>query len=251
MKCEMITMFPESLVNERWKKDAGVKRKSTLSGSANDQSTRIARYGELMGICAKICHLASYSEEGYDETREALRQMTLKSKKYKPATEAPIDVPFEGLHPNVIRDPVVCRTKGDKSKAGIPEDEENYKSKVGKGCKICHMSGHNRRTCLRNSSANEGKQATQQTKVKGCSKQVGGNKSDNSASEYETSDNSDCGKESNNMPKSGATSLIHNLEEARPLEFFTGYEKSNNLERDSTSSGLPDFFEHFRPFSNE
>ncbi|KAL6196331.1 hypothetical protein ACLB2K_031946 [Fragaria x ananassa] len=55
MKFEMLTTLPESL---------------------------IARYGDLMAQCAKICHMSSYSEERYDETREALSQLTVQSQKY-------------------------------------------------------------------------------------------------------------------------------------------------------------------------
>ena len=91
----------------------------------------------------------------------------------------------------------------------------------------------------------KGKQATQQNKAEGCSEQVVESMSENSASDYETSDG---GKETTNMPKSKVTGLIHNVEEARPLEFFTGYENSDDLGIGSTSSRLPDFFVHYKPF---
>ncbi|XP_050368172.1 uncharacterized protein LOC126786395 [Argentina anserina] len=251
MKSEMITRFPESLVNDRWKKDTGRNKILIPSGPADEKFMRMATYGELMGIFAKLSHAAMHSKEGYVEIREALTQMALKSEKYKAATRDPDDVPFEGLHPNVIRDPVVCRTKGDKSKASIPDNEEDYKSKVGKGCSLCKMIGHNARTCdLKNKGKQSGKRATQQTKVKRCTKQVVENMSENSSSDCDTGDSSGYEDESTTMPQRTMTSLMHSLEEARPLEFFTGYERGNNLESGSTSSGLP-IFKHFKPFPDE
>ncbi|KAM5585607.1 protein FAR1-RELATED SEQUENCE 5 [Rosa sericea] len=144
MKFEMLTTFPESLVNKRWTKEATVKTAISSSGLVSNMSVQIARYGELMAQCAKICHIASYSEEGYNEIREALSQLTIRSQKYSGESE------FEN---------------------GV-------------------------------------------------------------------------------LSQSQPMNLTHHLEEARAFEFFAGYEKSKNAALDSQFTGLPDFFQNFRPFPN-
>ncbi|KAL6199362.1 hypothetical protein ACLB2K_029146 [Fragaria x ananassa] len=144
MKFEMLTTLPESLVNKRWTKEATVKRTLSSSGLVSNMSVQIARYGDLMAQCAKICHMSSYSEEGYDETREALSQLTVQSQKYWGGSE------FE--------DSVLTQSQ--------PGD------------------------------------------------------------------------------------LTRHPEEARTFEFFAGYEKSKNAALDSKITGLPDFFQYFRPFPN-
>ncbi|XP_050368420.1 protein FAR1-RELATED SEQUENCE 5-like [Argentina anserina] len=144
MKFEMLTTFPESLVNKRWTKEATVKRTLPSSGLVSNMSVQITRYGELMAECAKICHISSYSEEGYNETKEALSQLKIRSQKY-----------------------------------------------------------------------------------------WGGNEFQDSVL-------------SHNQPMN----LTHHPEEARAFEFFAGYEKSKNAALGSKISGLPDFFQYFRPFPN-
>ncbi|KAK9912722.1 hypothetical protein M0R45_036571 [Rubus argutus] len=83
IKCEQLTTFPESLVNKRWTKEGTIKRTLLSSSLVNDKYAQIARYGDLMSQCSKICHLVSYSDEGYNQIREALGQLTIVSQKYR------------------------------------------------------------------------------------------------------------------------------------------------------------------------
>ncbi|KAL6202361.1 hypothetical protein ACLB2K_026069 [Fragaria x ananassa] len=110
MKFEMLTTLPESLVNKRWTKEATVKRTLSSSGLVSNMSVQIARYGDLMAQCAKICHMSSYSEEGYDETREALSQLTVQSQKYWGGSEFEDSVLTQSQPGDLTRHPEEART---------------------------------------------------------------------------------------------------------------------------------------------
>lgn len=111
-----------------------------------------------MVVAAKICHSASYNDNVFDQTRESLFRLNLETKKTKAQQQPKDDTELvEGLHPNVIRDPVVCRSKGTRSKS-VPEQkpDSTQQHKGGGKCTACGRSGHNRRTC-EVAKQNEGK----------------------------------------------------------------------------------------------
>lgn len=143
LKHRMRTRLPDSLVKKRWTKEASVRRTLLSSGLANDNAVQLARYGDLMSTCAKFCHFASFSDEGYEEAKEVLSQLTIRAQKYRvPNQNAYKFDSSEGLHPNVIKDPNMCKNKGTKSKTCTDKNK-----KGGKRCGTCRKRGHNMRTC--------------------------------------------------------------------------------------------------------
>lgn len=117
----------------------------------------MARYGELMAIAAKICHSASYNDNVFDQTRESLFRLNLETKKMKAQQQSKDNTELvEGLHPNVIWDRVVCRSKGTRSQSVSEQETDSTQHKGGGKCTACGRSGHNRRIC-EIAKQNEGK----------------------------------------------------------------------------------------------
>ncbi|KAL6127469.1 hypothetical protein ACLB2K_070834 [Fragaria x ananassa] len=130
LKHQMRTRLPDSLVKKRWTKEASVMRTLLSSGLANDNAVQLARYGDLMSACAKFCHFASFSDEGYEEAKEVLSQLTICAQKYRvPNQNAYKFDSSEGLHPNVIKDPNVCYVADDKGTAESSDKDGCIKSK--------------------------------------------------------------------------------------------------------------------------
>lgn len=120
MKYEQVATFPQGLIKKQWTKEATVKRSLKETGYAGGCSVQIAWYGELMAIAAKICHTTSYNDNVFDQTRESFFRLNLETKITKVQQQCKDDTELvEGLHPNVIRDPVVCRNKGTRSKSVV------------------------------------------------------------------------------------------------------------------------------------
>ncbi|PRQ16935.1 putative transcription factor interactor and regulator CCHC(Zn) family [Rosa chinensis] len=217
-----------------------------------DKYVQIARYGELMSQCAKFCHRASYSDEGYDEMREALNLLTIRSEEYSAGILDDLeDEHFEGLHPNVIKDPVVCRTKG--SKHTNAECREHFSSndqpKVGGKCTKCQQRGHNKRTCGRENKlgASDAKSPTP-TKVVSvtCSEGLEDDVYDDGTSDVNFDEFKD-----GEFTKRQSSNLMRHVEEVRPFEFFAGYDISENEGSNTNCTRVPNFFQHFRPFPND
>ncbi|KAK9931102.1 hypothetical protein M0R45_018397 [Rubus argutus] len=145
----MVTAFPKSLIKNRWTKAACRTHTLPHTGSANVTSVQIARYGELMSIAANLCHTASYTAESFADTRDTLLQMKLETEGKRTRDNHCNAVPdfVDGLHPNVVRDPVVCRTKGTKSKATKDKQTDEQHKRGGGKCTLCGITGHNKRTC--------------------------------------------------------------------------------------------------------
>ncbi|XP_050387558.1 protein FAR-RED IMPAIRED RESPONSE 1-like [Argentina anserina] len=131
-----------SLVKKRWIKEATAER--TLLSSGLSSVVQLARYGDLMSDCAKFCHLASFSAEGYEKTKEVISQLVIRGQKYRVANQNTSQFDsHKGLHPNVVKDPIVFKSKSNKSKTcGV-------KKKKGCRCGACKKRGHDRRTCGR------------------------------------------------------------------------------------------------------
>ncbi|XP_040364040.1 protein FAR1-RELATED SEQUENCE 5-like [Rosa chinensis] len=252
IKNEQITTLPESLVNKRWTKEAMVRKTLSTFKEVPDKYVQIARYGELMSQCAKFCHRASYSDEGYDEMREALNLLTIRSEEYSAGILDNLeDEHFEGLHPNVIKDPVVCRTKG--SKHTNAECREHFSSndqpKVGGKCTKCQQRGHNKRTCGRENKlgASDAKSPTP-TKVVSvtCSEGLEDDVYDDGTSDVNFDEFKD-----GEFTKRQSSNLMRHVEEVRPFEFFAGYDISENEGSNTNCTRVPNFFQHFRPFPND
>lgn len=101
-----MTKFPPSLVKKRWTKEGSVSEKS--ESPIDGKSVQIARYGELMSMCARVCHIASNSEEGYDGVKDVVSRLTIESRTLPQPTDTDPKDPESGidsstgLHRNVI-----------------------------------------------------------------------------------------------------------------------------------------------------
>lgn len=164
------------------------------------------------------------------------------------------------LHPNVIRDPVVCRTKGSKSVPVRGFDAEIRSKEAGGKCSKCGLPGHNKRTC---NTANPNREANGSIAVNnGTSKTVGPDISSKGVSDRlnvtasipqqsnNASDSSDSEVEGDGTQTASAT-LMHHHEEVRPFEFFTGYDIINNADSASHNSSHPDVYHLFSPFHSQ
>lgn len=148
MKDSMLTIFPESMVTKRWTKDANVSKAIPSCEEYPDKALQLARYSEMMAECAQICYVSSFSNENYEDTINDLRRMTIKSRTYWEGKDQSKECHVDGLRKNVIRDPVVCRTKGTQPKQHTTDEHVNIhnKEKSHRGCKKCGKPGHNQRT---------------------------------------------------------------------------------------------------------
>lgn len=225
MKSLMLSTYPKSLVLKRWTKDAGLSTSISSLGGFPDQTDRVSRYGEMMTECAQLCFAASMSDQGYEATVDALRRLNIRAKTFPVQSGDGQDDQNEGLHPNVVKDPVVCRTKGTQSTAAKANNVGNSGS--GRLCGYCSRGGHNIRTCPLNKIAqanNVNAQSESGTETVDETADV------SSFSEADTDVEGSRGHE----PELEADDLIHHTEEARTFEFFSGYE--SHLARGSWST---------------
>lgn len=247
MKDSMLTILPESMVTKRWTKDANVCKTIPSCEEYPDNALQLARYGEMMAECAQICYVSSFKDESYEDTINDLRRMTIKSRTYWEGKDQSKECPIDGLHKNVIRDPVICRTKGTQPKQHTTNEHVNIhnKEKGRRGCRKCGRPGHNQRTCKKNS------QDQKTGEIGGGPKkhrESAGPKTepvDTSHPNVETSsrvrreapldatdtwdgdeesDSSDWVDEEDVPIQNCSNSLIHHKEEARTFDFFVGYD---------------------------
>jgi hypothetical protein len=139
MKSLMLSTYPKSLVLKRWTKDAGLSTSLSSLGGFPDQTICVSRYGEMMTECAQLCFAASLSNEGYEATVDALRRLNIQAKTFPVQSEDGEGDHIEGLHPNVVKDPVVCRTKGTQSTA--EKVNRVGDSRSGRLCGYCSRGG--------------------------------------------------------------------------------------------------------------
>jgi zinc finger SWIM domain-containing protein 3 len=230
MKSLMITTFPKSLVKRRWTKDVSLTTNLPTTGGFPDNSVRVARYGEMMAECSQLCFAASFSDEGYEATVDALRRLNVMSKRFLVRDEPMDEDLVNGLHRNVVKDPVVCRSKGTHSKAPISNTPS--RSKGVPLCGFCSRSGHNIRTCelAKESRNNNGTTSSQGGTISF------DNNVDNSERPREDNDGAAVQAEDSD---NDSVDLIHHREEARDFHFFAGYEDRRKNVSGSTTAGFP------------
>lgn len=103
-----------------------MKKSSTNTIESTDVSLHIAQHGELMSICSQMCYKVPYINDLYDQTKKALGNMNLRAHQLlRLINGRKENLLNDGLQPNLIRDHVVCRTKGSKSK----QKNDNYTEK--------------------------------------------------------------------------------------------------------------------------
>ncbi|XP_050378373.1 protein FAR1-RELATED SEQUENCE 5-like [Argentina anserina] len=228
MKSENVTTFPHSLVKKRWTKES-------VDCVENDHNVdrkvmQLARYGELMSACAKICHIASHSDEGYDTIKEALNDLTIDARDLPQPreTDSPVYVDeatrSTGLHPNVIRDPVTCRSKGKKSK---PTKGQGNVKKRRTYISVGAIVNNSPQRC---SSVADGS----------CSSDCSDTEADELVEEAD-------------RLNSDTYSLIHNEEEAMSFDFITGVVNNNSPSRSSSCEIRDvggDYWRFYRSFPN-
>ncbi|XP_062005564.1 protein FAR1-RELATED SEQUENCE 5-like [Rosa rugosa] len=245
MKTKLLTKFPDTLVTHRWTKEASPKKTHLIRRSGNISSVdiQLARYGQMMSDCSRICHLASFSDDAYEETFEAFSRLMVRSQNWHVA-QHDTSVPIDGLHPNVIRDPAPCRTKGAQTRtANIPNDVEEPSAR---GCGFCTRPGHNIRTCPLRKEADvncDAHNATNHAANSNVAEHERGGHSSvyaspgpigsvgvghsasalrSNRSAFAPSFQND--EESAFLPPSSIQHMIHHVEEARTFDFFSGHD---------------------------
>lgn len=213
MKALMITVYPESLVMKRWTKDAGLSTIPSSIGGFPDNAVRVARYADMMAKCAHICFAASFSDEGYEATMDSLRRLNIRSQKFPVPVEQSIETNEDGLHNNIVKGPVICRTKGTHTKP--PNMIDPVQARGERVCGFCSRPGHNILTCDLATEA--------------------GIKHPSSALHEDSNRAGDVGVD-DQYP---TDTLIHHLEESRTFDFFAGYDNPVNTVSGSMTLGNP------------
>jgi hypothetical protein len=138
MKCEHMEQILPGLIMKRWTKDA--RRGSEFvvkSDNVPNETVQMARYGSLSADFNKLCFYGSLTEVGYKRLKaEFGRLSTLVDKWKEQHKETSLNL---GCHNNVVRDPVVVKTKGKQTTGS--------KGKKAPQCGECKGTGHNKRNC--------------------------------------------------------------------------------------------------------
>ncbi|KAL6129454.1 hypothetical protein ACLB2K_072804 [Fragaria x ananassa] len=234
MKTMNMTSLPESLVKQRWTKQAcTINTSGLMSGMMPARDLQLARFGQMMGDCAQICHSASLSDEAYEEINNSLSRLMVRSKAFKRCKDSNPPETVDGLHPIVIRDLNVCKTKGTRSKHSTSTEVEGEQP-VGRGCGFCSRPGHNTRICplaAQNGENTEdppldrahnsfidaiatsgGPRSLQSTPGFNIHKGRGGFASSRQTDEDDVF-----------LSQTSSQHMFHHIEESRTLEFFTGH----------------------------
>ncbi|XP_076891623.1 protein FAR1-RELATED SEQUENCE 3-like [Bidens hawaiensis] len=159
MNMYQVKKFPKRYINDRWRKEAAVNiRTIPMSEFGNDQNRRIKE------ISREIKYTGEYLINSYvadiDELIKDRDEMNLMIEiayltQYERVRPSKRDIFAAGLgfeQPSevTVRVPTGIRNKGRGSHKRIRSKKEISISRSGKGyreCQICHLPGHNSRTC--------------------------------------------------------------------------------------------------------
>uniref|UniRef100_UPI0005CA764A protein FAR-RED IMPAIRED RESPONSE 1-like n=1 Tax=Fragaria vesca subsp. vesca TaxID=101020 RepID=UPI0005CA764A len=114
LKYQNVSVYPKSMILDRWTKGGGrLKVDHTAAKSGDNMSGRLLRYSALMAEAKKACHNLSYSAEGFDTGMVQLCGLVESSKNYRGSKKPRVadQEPDNGMC-NVLKDPVIARTKG-------------------------------------------------------------------------------------------------------------------------------------------
>nr|XP_011470173.1 PREDICTED: protein FAR1-RELATED SEQUENCE 5-like [Fragaria vesca subsp. vesca] len=147
LKYQNVSVYPKSMILDRWTKGGGrLKVDHTAAKSGDNMSGRLLRYSALMAEAKKACHNLSYSAEGFDTGMVQLCGLVESSKNYRASKKPRVadQEPDNGMC-NVLKDPVIARTKGMHGNNVAAAVNGN----VGEGnkCGKCGIPGHNIRRC--------------------------------------------------------------------------------------------------------
>ncbi|XP_004309720.1 PREDICTED: protein FAR1-RELATED SEQUENCE 1-like [Fragaria vesca subsp. vesca] len=149
LKYRNVSVYPKSLIEDRWTKGGGrLKMVPIVAECVDEKSGRILRYTALMCEAKKACHNLSQSTEGFDAGIVQLSGLTETSMKYREAKRSSVVEPV--VHPvpdNVLKDPVIARTKGMHGNSVLAANAGNVNGGEGNRCRECGVPGHNKRRC--------------------------------------------------------------------------------------------------------
>ncbi|XP_034201437.1 protein FAR1-RELATED SEQUENCE 5-like [Prunus dulcis] len=138
MKCEHMDEILPTLIMKRWTKDA--RRGSEIVVKSDDvphETIQMARFGSLSVDFNKLCFYGSQTEVAYKRLKaECGRLNTLVETWKEQHEQTSLKL---GCHNNVVRDPIVAKTKGKQTTGS--------KGKKAPQCGECKVTGHNKRNC--------------------------------------------------------------------------------------------------------
>ncbi|XP_050383678.1 protein FAR1-RELATED SEQUENCE 5-like [Argentina anserina] len=140
LKTEGVTEYPKSLICERWKKSSGTRPVDMTSFHCST-GFNAARYLMLAHAAKKACFNFANSDEGFEKGMTFLKKLQDESLKFRFPKRPRLMVQD---NENVVRDPVVARTKGTHWNS---EEGNKNKEESGRKCSICQKTGHNKTTC--------------------------------------------------------------------------------------------------------
>ncbi|KAG5119642.1 hypothetical protein JHK82_034062 [Glycine max] len=145
--CLNITNFPNSLLTDRWSKNAKEPIKGKyLGASLYWESEDIARYATLLQLSREVCEAGYRVEEDFDDlvvlfSNEVTR---LKSKNINAGVQNEMETHVETVNEfDGVLNPPVVRAKG----CGQTMNNESNSRRRIQTCGICGATGHNRRKC--------------------------------------------------------------------------------------------------------
>ncbi|KAL6129157.1 hypothetical protein ACLB2K_072510 [Fragaria x ananassa] len=146
LKYQNVSVYPKSMILDRSTKGGGrLKVDHTAAKSGDDMSGRLLRYFALMAEAKKACHNLSYSAEVFDTGMVQLCGLVESSVNYWGSKKPRADQEPDNGMCNVLKDPVIARTKGMYGNKVVVAANRN----VGEGnkCQKCGIPGHNIRIC--------------------------------------------------------------------------------------------------------
>ena len=140
MKYCNLSEIPLKMLNSRWSKHVipgGQRMNSNISISITQM--REIRFGSLHGKCLQLCNIVSGSKKLYKEAMSNVIHLTNRMLQLSKHKEEPMTHKRHRSNINIIKDPIVARTKGSQSEA-------SRKNKGKRLCGICEKPSHKRTT---------------------------------------------------------------------------------------------------------
>lgn len=149
LKHENMSKIPSSLIMKRWtipEKANSENRYAHRSNNVTEDGESKARFGYISDRLCKLSFRASSSKEMYDLVREEVDKLEEKLDAMSIVPEARRQEVRD--HKNLIRDPVVVRTKGKKKEPSWATRTSG--AKKSRRCSKCRVYGHNKQSCEKN-----------------------------------------------------------------------------------------------------
>ncbi|KAK9921740.1 hypothetical protein M0R45_030237 [Rubus argutus] len=156
MKHENMNEIPPSLVLKRWTKCSKCSISRSVEQSFDNDIVEVdakAIFAYLSDRMIRLAHRASSSRNMYDMMNEEVNKWEEKMQQFSNVSEVVREV--GGHHENLVRDPVVVKTKGRKKepRKSSGSSQRSHTNKQRK-CSKCGIYGHNRNTCGKNTTQN-------------------------------------------------------------------------------------------------